>query len=75
MAKLLLLTDIIGCAPLIRLMRMLQFPARSFNSYRILPRTLRFYSSQLLISTHNETLSVAALGVHNPDCSPLGTNG
>jgi hypothetical protein len=25
---------------------------------------------QLLTRTHNETLSVAAMRVHNPDCSP-----
>jgi len=27
---------------------------------------------QLFIRTHNETLSVAAMRVNNPDCSPVG---
>src|SRR5205814_10083231 len=31
--------------------------------------------SQLLIGTHNETLSVAAVCVNNPDCSRLTING
>jgi hypothetical protein len=30
--------------------------------------------SQLFISTPNETLSVAAMRVSNPDCSPVGIN-
>jgi hypothetical protein len=29
---------------------------------------------QLLIRTHNETLSVIAMCVCNPDCSPVGIN-
>jgi hypothetical protein len=29
---------------------------------------------QLFICVHNETLSVIAVGVHNPDCSPVGIN-
>jgi hypothetical protein len=29
---------------------------------------------QLLISTHNETLSVVAICVRNPDCSPVEIN-
>jgi hypothetical protein len=32
-------------------------------------------SSQLFIGTHNETLPVVAMGVSNPDCSPLRING
>jgi hypothetical protein len=28
--------------------------------------------SQFFISAHNETLSVTAMRVSNPDCSPLG---
>ena len=31
--------------------------------------------SQLFISAHNETLSVAAMCVSNPDCSPAGIHG
>jgi hypothetical protein len=31
--------------------------------------------SQLFIRVHNETLSVAAMRVNNPDCSTLGING
>jgi len=31
--------------------------------------------SQLFIGLHNETLSVAAMSVNNPDCSPAGING
>jgi hypothetical protein len=27
--------------------------------------------SQLIISAHDETLSIAALRINNPDCSPL----
>jgi hypothetical protein len=27
--------------------------------------------SQLIIGVHNETLSVVAMRVNNPDCSPL----
>jgi hypothetical protein len=30
---------------------------------------------QLLIRTHNETLSVIAMCISNPDRSPLGING
>jgi hypothetical protein len=30
--------------------------------------------SQLFIRVHNETLSVAAMRVCNPDCSPVGIN-
>ena len=30
--------------------------------------------SQLFIRTHNETLSVTAMRVHNPDRSPVGIN-
>ena len=30
---------------------------------------------QLFIRVHNETLSVAAMRVSNPDCWPLGING
>jgi len=30
---------------------------------------------QLFIGTHDETLSVAAVCVNNPDRSPLGING
>jgi hypothetical protein len=30
---------------------------------------------QFFIGTHNETLSVAAMRVNNPDCSPVGING
>ena len=29
---------------------------------------------QLFIRTHNETLSIAAMCVHNPDRSPVGIN-
>jgi len=31
--------------------------------------------SQLFIRVHNETLSVAAMRVSNPDCSPVGIKG
>jgi hypothetical protein len=31
--------------------------------------------SQLFIGRHNETLSVVAMRVCNPDCSPVGING
>jgi hypothetical protein len=31
-------------------------------------------SRELFIRTHNETLSVAAIGVSNPDRSPFGIN-
>jgi hypothetical protein len=30
--------------------------------------------SQLFICSHNETLSVVAMRVSNPDCSPVGMN-
>ena len=30
--------------------------------------------SQLFIRTHNETLSIVAMRVCNPDCSPIGIN-
>jgi hypothetical protein len=30
---------------------------------------------ELFIGTHNETLSVVAVRVHNPDRSPVGING
>jgi hypothetical protein len=29
---------------------------------------------QLFISSHDETLSVAAMRVNNPDCAPVGIN-
>jgi len=29
---------------------------------------------QLFVGVHNETLSVAAMRVNNPDCSPVGIN-
>ncbi len=32
-------------------------------------------SSQLFIRTHNETLSVVAVRINNPNCSPLRING
>jgi hypothetical protein len=31
--------------------------------------------SQLIIRMHNETLSVAAMRISNPDRAPLGING
>jgi hypothetical protein len=31
--------------------------------------------SQLFLRTHNETLSVIAMRVGNPDCSPVGIHG
>ena len=38
-------------------------------------RRLQFQKrSQYLIRTHNETLSVIAMRVHNPDRSPVGVN-
>jgi hypothetical protein len=36
---------------------------------------LRLYGSQVVIGTHNETPSVAAMRVNNPDYPPLGING
>jgi hypothetical protein len=30
---------------------------------------------QLFVGTHNEALSVVAMRVSNPDCSPLTVNG
>jgi hypothetical protein len=30
---------------------------------------------QFLICAHNETLSVVAVRVNNPDCSPVGIHG
>jgi hypothetical protein len=30
---------------------------------------------QLFIGMHNKTLSIAAMRVSNPDCSPVGING
>jgi hypothetical protein len=30
--------------------------------------------SQLFIRSRNETLSIVAMGVYNPDCSPVGIN-
>jgi hypothetical protein len=30
---------------------------------------------QLFIRTHNETLTVAAMRVYDPDCSPVGIKG
>jgi hypothetical protein len=30
--------------------------------------------SQLFVGTHNETVSIVAIGVSNPDCSPFGIN-
>jgi hypothetical protein len=39
------------------------------------PTRLRLASRQLFIRVHNETLSVAAMCVGNPDCSPLGIDG
>jgi hypothetical protein len=32
-------------------------------------------STQLFICTHNETFSIAAMCVRNPDCSPVRING
>jgi hypothetical protein len=38
-------------------------------------RPLQFHKcSQLFICTHNETLSVAAVRVNNPDCSSFDIN-
>jgi hypothetical protein len=38
-------------------------------------RPLQFHERcQLLIRTHNETLSVVAMRVSNPDRSPVGIN-
>jgi hypothetical protein len=39
-------------------------------------RRFKFHKrSQYFIGTHNETFSVAAMRVGNPDRSPLGING
>jgi hypothetical protein len=39
-------------------------------------RPLQFQKRrQLFIRAHNETLSVVAMRVCNPDCSPVGING
>jgi len=63
-----------------------QFPARLAVSpkhqlVRIAPfaastdRRFKFYKSrQLFIRTHHETLSVVAMCVSSPDCSPVGIN-
>jgi hypothetical protein len=41
----------------------------------ILNRQFKFDKrSQLFIGVHNETLSVVAVRVSNPDCSPVGLN-
>jgi hypothetical protein len=40
-----------------------------------MPVTLEFHKrGQLFIRTHNETLSVIAMRVCNPDRSPIGIN-
>jgi len=39
-------------------------------------RRFQFHKrSQLFFGSRNETLSVVAMRVNNPDCSPLGING
>jgi hypothetical protein len=39
-------------------------------------RPLQFHKrSQLFIRPHNDALSVAAMRVNNPDCSPVGIHG
>ena len=42
-----------------------QFAASSDRRFQFQKRR------QLFIGVHNETLSVAAMRVHNPDCSPF----
>jgi hypothetical protein len=38
-------------------------------------RRFQFHKrSQLFIRTHNEPLSVVAVRINNPDCSPVGIN-
>jgi len=45
------------------------FTASADRSFKFLKR------SQLFIRTHNETLSVTAMRVNNPDCSPVAIHG
>jgi hypothetical protein len=45
-----------------------QFTASADRRFEFLKR------SQLFIRTHNETLSVTAMRVNNPDRSPVGIN-
>jgi hypothetical protein len=50
-------------------------PASQYNSPPAANRPFQFNKrSQLFIRTHNETLSVVAMRVCNPDCSPVGIN-
>jgi hypothetical protein len=46
----------------------------SDHSYGLESRFKFHKRSQLLIRTHNETLSVTAVRVHNPNRSPVGIN-
>jgi hypothetical protein len=39
------------------------------------PRIADSKRRQLFIRTHNETLSIIAVRVSNPDCSPSGIHG
>jgi len=55
---------------------LLRGPLRNQTHRELVYRPLQFQKrSQLFIRTHNVTLSVAAMRVSNPDCSPLGING
>jgi len=51
-------------------------PARQGNSPRARNHRFEFKKcSQFLIRMHNETLSVMAMCINNPDCSPLRIHG
>jgi hypothetical protein len=51
-------------------------PARQAQLVANANRFFQFQKrSQLFIGTHNEALSIAAMCVCNPDCSPVGIKG
>jgi hypothetical protein len=67
--------------------RMIERKAFTVLKYSLLPARVRLPGgganrhfqlqkrSQLFIRSHNETLSVAAMCVNDPDCSTVGING
>jgi hypothetical protein len=51
-------------------------PTRQANSPPTADYRFEFHKcGQFIIDTHNETLSIAAMRVSNPDCSPAGIHG
>jgi hypothetical protein len=57
-----------------RLSKLVQFVGR-YKPPFLIPETQSAFHARALVGAHNEALSVAAMGINNPDCLPAGING